>query len=973
PWPEALAPKDVHVLLGGIVSVQQPAAEVRFAAGQIVGAPVQGPGRAADLIGVRRQGLDRLACATPHYLLGTLFDNSPGYNSFQWWQESGALTPPPSGALRDLFICEFSTYLATVFGSTAAHTDAQPLPELGFDLRGWEAGLGNAPFIQPSGLNVRHQRPGSRPVLREVVHAGRSIVALVNESDLSGIDVDEGVLRPSLWIDFDYPQRAVGLEYGYLPDAATEGSIWGAGVMLMAYDEQGRFVVGADGDGCGLTAAGEKVDPNCISATISRNVNANRLDNLIGVRDSGGRIASVELRFGFARAGAVEGPGRRIVEPQVVSRIWRESLPPAAVLQGLVGVEGARTGPQALAPFAQRYGVPAGPRTFELPYRFDRAVAFLRGFRLEASDAPPRTLKRLSIGLQQNDMVFHAGQGDTLTLTPFGSVRQTEGGGLPFDIVAYYTVVAWDSRQVDLGYALGESRIELHERLNQLWNSTYPSIHTHGLSLPAQGERLFAGLQSVSIELMDEDEIDELVLWPGYQRGVRWAFDDAPMLRELSGATVWRMQSRVETDEDRLHWNNVRMVLLAGHSGSLSLGADLPADPLDDVTTVRASQSWSSHVFTNNVIGPRLPPRAVTFDPAAIRDRRLAWPLRATVPFLTLGLTMVKVGTLGELDVEARGEFYDGRLVDWSLSYGWSHDPLTSETHGRRRGMLAFPVFGAVNPAMPRAGGRPSTAPLVMSDAVIGCENPPEYPGLVQNTDRVPLRIVAVQPYYNPHLLDDDGNVIERPTPPRMFDYEFLWRGQRFDVAGLLARLPLHLRAGEHLQIHPTYTPAGPAGVPGTALPTHGGYILFETEHSPYPNFVWSVSGRTDGIRPAARWSVPRVQLGEIAPGTTRRQTVQLESTGDARLCVTRAYFNESPSGFAVFSHSNALDPAVFTIELGCTHAQPQDCQGRTDLIIESNAGTLTLPVTANVDEPPLEVPPCVTPEDYFRGCREEG
>jgi hypothetical protein len=916
------------------------------------------------IIGSSRHGVEaQLNCPTPHYLLGTLFDGSPGYNSFQWWQESGAKQPPPTAALREQFSCEFSTYLSRVVGSTAVHADPRPLADLGFVVQGWEADVNSTPFVQPIGLNVRRLSDASQPVLREVNHAGRNIVALVNELGSGGLDPDASVPRPSLWLDFDFPQRAVGLDYGLQPSADTR-AVRAAGVTLMAYNEQGAFIVGSDGDGCAVNAMGVKLELGCFPADANRNVSLSSLSNRIGVRDASGRIASVELRFGHTRVDQSDNPDRRIDEPQVVSRIWREGLPPAAVLQGLVGIDGDRSGSQSLPPFAQRYLVNPGPRTFALPYRFDRAVAFLRGFRLEASGAPAQSLGRIAFGMQQNAFEFIAGQGDPLILTPLGSVRhKPPGEAIPFDIVSYYTVVAWDSRQVEIGWAPGESQVSWPQRL------TRPEFygadsHTQVTRIypPLTGERLFAGLQSVQIELSDEDEIENLILWPGYQRGLGWPVIDAPMLQNIAGSAMWRMQTRVDTDDDRLHLANARIVMLGGKSTSLALGADPAASFVDDPETFGATANWvPDPVFATAPVGPRLPPRSTTHDAASIRDPlRLAWPLRATVPFLTMGYIYAGPRErLGEIDVEHRGEFYNGRMVDWSMSYGMSDDPRSSSIDSTRRGIRGFPTFGAINPAPPRLGGTPSTTGLDLRDATIRCENRyPQLHGHVENTDRAPLRITRVRP---------DGDAAA------MFDYEFVWRGERFGSDGFEARTPLVLRTGEKLQVHASYTPSGPAGVQGTALLPHIGNLIFESDSPLTPTFVFGISGRTDGIRPAARWSVSRVQLGDIAPGATRRQTVQLESTGDARLCVTRTYFNSPPTGFQVFTTSNAMDPDVLTIELGCVHGgQPNDCQGRTTLIVESNAGTLTLPVTANVQEPLIVVPPCVTAEDYFRGCRED-
>jgi hypothetical protein len=523
-------------------------------------------------------------------------------------------------------------------------------------------------------------------------------------------------------------------------------------------------------------------------------------------------------------------------------------------------------------------------------------------------------------------------------------------------------VVGWDSRQVEIGAALGQTEpLSWNERLIQVFGAPDPRTQVTRIFTPVTGERLFAGIQSLTLQLLGgQDELDRVTLWPGYQRGLGSALSDWFMLRPLSGGALWSLQSTLETDDDRAHFADARIVVLGGASGSLALGADPIENPQDDPIRANATAAWAANPpLVTQLHGPRLPPNATTHDAATIRGHfQHAWPVRALVPFLTMGFVEAfPGGRLGELDVEFRGEFHDGRVVDWARGHGMSDDPRSSSAESTARGMLALPTFGAVNPAAPRGGGTATVGgALVLHDATIGCENRyPDRRGFVENADRVPLMITGLR---------RDG------SEEHMFEHELVWRGQRFDSDGLRARTPLQLRAGERLEIHPIYTPAGPAGVVGTALPPHSSRLVFESLSPWQPTFVVTTSGRTDGLRPEGRWSLSRVQLGLIAPGASRRQTVQLTSTGDARLCVQRVHFPTQPPGFQVLSLSNAMTPEVLTIEVGCTNTgQPGVCQGQHDLVVESNAGLLTLPVSANVAEPPLVVPPCVTPEDYFRGC----
>jgi hypothetical protein len=104
---------------------------------------------------------------------------------------------------------------------------------------------------------------------------------------------------------------------------------------------------------------------------------ANTVFNLVGVRHQGGAITSVELRF--------HDPENHILEPQIVFRIWHEPLPLSAVKQGTLATEGGRG---AFAPPSDRPvirlpppPVPFGPDEIRLPFRCNRAVVMLRGFK----------------------------------------------------------------------------------------------------------------------------------------------------------------------------------------------------------------------------------------------------------------------------------------------------------------------------------------------------------------------------------------------------------------------------------------------------------------------------------------------------------------------------------------------------------------------------------------------------------------
>ncbi|MGH8671942.1 MAG: hypothetical protein ACREUA_07895, partial [Burkholderiales bacterium] len=440
-------------------------------------------------------------------------------------------------------------------------------------------------------------------------------MVVVNESSPGRtLELGANELRPSLWIDFDSPRRAVGIEYSYV---RAMGGIDPSGVKLIAYDRAGRFIIGTDGKGCivgrdGLPPQGSSCAPLPLPRTY---VDDNEMDQRIGVRDAAGNITTVELRFDYAKADSLppEGPGRRIIEPQVIARIWHEALPPAAVLQDLVGTELRSPGDVpgegvfSFAPFEETYRVPLGPRSFRLPYRFDRAAAFLRGFRFEALDSSPHEVSTLEAGITQNDFMFVPGVGEEVTITPAGAVRSV----LPFRVVPYFTLVAWDSEQASLSFSTSSTEPRSAHDIQQ--DILHGDRHSHVI-FDRAGERLFAGMQRLKLKMIGgADELDDLWVVPGQQRGIGDPTIDSFSLSRIPGhGTLWSFVSRLETPDERDHSLLVDGALLAGAFGSLRLGADdtsgLPA--ADRHATRRVTESFA--VATG--FDPRAPQDDFLFD-----------------------------------------------------------------------------------------------------------------------------------------------------------------------------------------------------------------------------------------------------------------------------------------------------------------------------------------------------------------------
>ncbi|MGH8671314.1 MAG: hypothetical protein ACREUA_04660 [Burkholderiales bacterium] len=309
-----------------------------------------------------------------------------------------------------------------------------------------------------------------------------------------------------------------------------------------------------------------------------------------------------------------------------------------------------------------------------------------------------------------------------------------------------------------------------------------------------------------------------------------------------------------------------------------------------------------------------------------------------------------------------RGEFYDGNVIDWQLGAGINILPLISggaSAPDPRRGAIGLPVFGVVNRYGPNAEAAVDWSPLILRNAVLGCSNSyPNQAGSVRNRGPAALLITAA---HKGSSADD-----------AFFGYGFRWRGLHMGLEELQSRIPLHLQKDESLEITATYTPATPAGVPGTALEPHHAILTFNTSSSANPLIRYPINGSTSGFRPQGRWNTGGLHLGPVPPGRSKTATAVLRSTGDSPLCVKRLFMANPSLGIRLLSASSALVENELAVQVGCDNLTPTvaSCSGATELVADTNAGELRLPVSANVLVPAAPPPPpCETPEDYFRGC----
>ena len=839
--------------------------------------------------------------------------------------------------------CEFSPALATVVGSSTGGETTTAFRTIVWD------GLSSPHELEGVPLAIRTQRPVSEPVFRTVQSntGGQSRQVLVNEPSAGqNLHLGPNQQRPSLWIDFASPQRAVGLEYGYepLPDTPRDELI-PEGLLLIAYNTEGVEITRSHG---GVSGAG-------VGTVLASNDFAQ-----IGVHDKDGQIRTVELRFTREHPNRIDGDGVFLHEPQVVSRIWFEPLPPAVVKQGVLGIDVNWTpntpGVLGDAPLSTLYpDLTQAP--IELPFKTDSAVAFVRGYSLKFADYQARPVDHLSAGIE----IAQANR--TITLTPVGHIGTPTAANAPFRLIVYYTLVAWDSSQVELRTATADER--------RTTSTTENSGFAHFID-PCPGcGALFAGLQRMDFSLPRPRELEVWQFMQGYQRGFA-----APVMVNNSLANgAWSIYSRIIPDGNPGYTHTIAGAVLSGRG--LRLGVDDVSDlEVADRQRVRASETVNEFPITSLRVGPRAA-ESFVYPISERSSLGWSWPVTGDIAFLSLGMfNFSPEGPLSSVSIEARAEYYNGRILDWQLGLGLSATSLIVPDSGRLA--MGLPVFGAIQRHDALDEPTIEATPLVIADAPVGCSTGVSaQAGSLRNRGRGQALIREVETGSG---ADD-----------HLFEYQFEWRGQHLTLDDLRDRLPLQLRPGEALLVRAVYAPDRAAGTTGTSLPPHHATIDFHTAHPAYPNVRMSVSGRTTGPvtgNAQGSWQPVMLDFGFVPVGQELTLDAVLVSTGSRPLCVTQMSLLDNTKGFR-FVPGPQADPARRTVRVTFTSA-PSGLRGiaaelgrggSTELIAQTNAGTLRLALAGNIlsvsrgpssgtPVPQPDIPVCMTPEDYFRGCR---
>lgn len=860
------------------------------------------------------------------------------FNRFKWWEDKDNAVPIP-GNVRDnaSYVSKIQVPAKPVLapdesvpadGATVRPADTDDALRLEFSspfatVVGNLAGLGNkVPFVRQvpwddpafSSPNevpdlefvVRVSRPGSVPVLQSLqdLLLGNQLAnlkVLINGVE-GDFDPDPTQPRPPLRIDFAIPQRAVAFEFGFQNQDDSERKINPNHVILYALDRHGNPIADSSAN-------------DTFFDTISELGN-NVVTNLIGVRRHEADIHSVELRFGE--------PSDIIPEPQIVLRIWHESLPPAAVHQGTLVVEAgrpyprvpdpmdpSRNDPNVLQPPLLDPSIPRGPTTAKLPFRCNRAVVMLRGFRLQFLDETPREVhavgarigapSQLRFGMPP--AVFRTEPGGTIMLDGLPNLDTDEEGAFGSRALLYYTLLAWDSEQADLFTVEVADSQRLQQagtfwvKLGVLPDFTLLDILNgrvvrradpclghgplqEGRALPSDCGDVFGGMNGFEFRWAPDQEVDELSLAVGQMSGTGCRFLPfanirsaergeiapeniiaVPILRRRGRFLKWGLCSRFggEWEEDYRYQQTV--------GGTLLTGPSLRVNP---------NAVNESAILAPSEVDQRP-------DGEFFKNPGLSTRLVGDVAFVGLGFfTFWPFGPVRELEVEVKGTDYAGESVAWAIGGGISTSPWISGGPGASGDghlVTGLATTGAV--VRKRAVATPRlTVQELRFTGWVGLLAPPSQVGAIRTGNR-PLLITGV-------------NWAAAPGPD---EYTlFLTLGN--EVLGLgdfAARLPVQLAAGEALLIGglfeplAEYTPRNPST---TSLD-------FQTNHPDTPTVRVPIIGVTEAQRPQAVPWPPGLMLTASVNGPAQTRSVSLRSTGSTPLRVDSLAIEDETQGFS--------------------------------------------------------------------------
>jgi hypothetical protein len=567
---------------------------------------------------------------------------------------------------------------------------------------------------------------------------------------------------PSFVIDFFGPQRAVGLECGFLSEAGTE--IKSKDVKLTTWNVTGDVIRETDG-----------------GPLSGQSWSANTVYNRIGSRDKAGGIRSVELRFEL-------DDGAPSVTP-IIYRIWHEPFPQAAVLQDTAAVE---FDPLPGGTLRVPYDGPIGPVTVKLPFLCDRAVVLLRGFKMLFLDQQPHEIEAIEAGIgsaftgdPRSNGIFSTEPGGLITVVPSGSLVSKEREG--YRVLIYYLVLAWSSADVEVmgfGCRMGDRFVDEPDGGRQIVVQDPSPWKRFGVTTPVS-----PNLQGFGFVFNRAEEVELLGLQAGVAntsatcRPYRSRYlSDRPPFRNRDGQFTWDICTHLYGVDSS--YRSAQGLLVVGpgvRSESQNPGG---LDNIDDLEAV----------------GRRDPLQPFFPFPA----KNLSDFVSADMAFLSLGQFLFEPkGKLQELEVEVRGRTHDGNVLTWDVGFGISVSPPIrggGPVSSGHRVAVGWPTFGGVRrrPIFPFT--RAETQDVKFTAGIAGglLLEPQQY-GAVHNVGNLPIVLTEA---------------IKFGAQEDEFSFTIEHKGEVFAEYELAGRAPLVLYPGQSMVIGGRFFPqqGAPAG-----------------------------------------------------------------------------------------------------------------------------------------------------------------
>lgn len=850
-------------------------------------------------------------------------------NRLAWWRAGTRV--PATGPMVDDFIAEFRSGISAMTGGAVRFAEEAG----GVRAVDWDAG-GPLPIgaIEGLGFVARISAPGiGAPRLEPVRIAygpddsGRSLVHWP----------DAGNVPPlSIVLDFVSPQRAVGLECGFSSEQQDRLPMDPARFKLLAWRTDGTPLP---------EATGESLPTDNWPANSPRR---------IGVRDQRGEIRTVEL--------VCDDPAFAIGEYLFIWRVWTEPLPIAAVIQGVVHNSDdahwrryqhrlhpdlpVAAGAAVDDPVSN--GVQVGQVSFELPYQFNRAAVFLRGFKFVVGTdlglgANRAKISRMAVGLNEipsDDRHFRFQLNASLVYGEQGTLSSAV-------IAAYYSVIAWRSDRADLYASPG---VISHSTAAANAVVQADIAHAREVPDPVEGDLdpvgplgpLFGGWSSMRLQLPRPCEMQTFSLIAGVMGGTiapdAQVYSGGVRALEvlLSPLVPWWIpgarQSPVGATFPPIGYVD------QGRRLRWSYGLTLD-DTLDDdesaLTEIRGSMLTGTALrmtapTERTLVMPNVGPRHRQPQPFFfLGQERLSEQIEAEMALPVLHVSYFRPeDELRELDVEVRGFAYDGA----SLSFDIGAAVDVEDTIGGfgpfggdlRNPKLAFGYPGIVgivpHAQAPRFGL--STAALHFDWFAGAISMSEREPGVLKNDGTLPVAISAAR--------------IEAASAARAAEFTLTieCQGRVRALSDLSVSAPLVVPPGASAHVRGRFWSAAvPSSRKRAQIQRRAVRIAFATSVPQQPEVLLDVvaeriatNAAGDLYPPVSRFGVVRMPLdlglrviGEDEEG----QPTALPPRGPQYRPPTRNVLLESHGQFPLVVTRLAFEPAVRGLEIGLLAATP--------------------------------------------------